>query len=120
MASHTRRHLQDYTSGLLARKWTLRIATALSGDTKRHSELAKLLPDITQKVLTETLREMERSGVVERAVYPVIPPRVEYKLTVVGLGLLKFSSELTAWFDTHHDKIRKAKRAYDKQQSLSL
>ncbi len=120
MASHTRRHLQDYTSGLLARKWTLRIATALSGDTKRHSELAKLLPDITQKVLTETLREMERIGVVERAVYPVIPPRVEYKLTAVGLGLLKFSSEYTAWFDAHHDNIRKAKKAYDKQQSLSL
>ena len=60
MPTRTRRRLREHTVGLLARKWTLRIAVTLSGDTKRHSELAKCLPGITQKVLTETLREMER------------------------------------------------------------
>ena len=61
MPTRTRRRLREHTVGLLARKWTLRIAVTLSGDTKRHSELAKCLPGITQKVLTETLREMERT-----------------------------------------------------------
>lgn len=93
MPTRTRRRLREHTVGLLARKWTLRIAVTLSGDTKRHSELAKCLPGITQKVLTETLREMERTGIVERFVYPVVPPKVEYKLTEVGLELLKLSKE---------------------------
>ena len=107
-------HVQDDV--LLARKWTLRIAVTLSGDTKRHSELAKCLPGITQKVLTETLREMERTGIVERFVYPVVPPKVEYKLTEVGLELLKLSKEFASWFDTHHENIHKAKRIYDRQR----
>ena len=86
----------------------------LSGDTKRHSELAKCLPGITQKVLTETLREMERTGIVERSVYPVVPPKVEYRLTEIGLELLKLSQEFASWFDAHHENIHKAKRIYDR------
>lgn len=115
MPTRTRRRLREHTVGLLARKWTLRIAVTLSGDTKRHSELAKCLPGITQKVLTETLREMERTGIVERFVYPVVPPKVEYKLTKIGLELLKLSHEFATWFDTHYDGIHKSKRIYDKQ-----
>ena len=115
MPTRTRRRLREHTVGLLARKWTLKIAVALSEDTKRHSEIARCLPGITQKVLTETLREMERTGIVERAIYPIVPPKVEYKLTSVGVGLLKLSHEFAAWFDTHHDIIHRAKRTYDKQ-----
>ncbi len=116
MPTRTRRRLREHTVGLLARKWTLRIAVTLNDDTKRHSELAKCLPGITQKVLTETLREMERTGIVERFVYPVVPPRVEYKLTEVGLELLKLSKEFASWFDTHHENIHKAKKIYDRQR----
>lgn len=115
MPTRARRHLRDHTIGLLARKWTLKITVALSADTKRHSELVKCLPGITQKVLTETLREMERTGIVEREVYPTIPPKVEYKLTGAGIELLKISHEFANWFDTHHENIHKAKRIYDKQ-----
>ncbi len=114
MPTRTRRRLREHTVGLLARKWTLKIAVALNEDTKRHSEIARCLPGITQKMLTETLREMERTGIVERAVYPIVPPKVEYKLTAVGVELLKLSHEFAAWFDTHHDNIHKAKRVYDK------
>lgn len=115
MIKRTRGRLHEHTFGLLARKWTLKITLALNEDTKRHSEIARCLPGITQKVLTETLREMERTGIVEREVYPVVPPKVEYKLTSVGVELLQLSHELTTWFDTHHDNIHKAIRVYDRQ-----
>ena len=65
MPTRARRRLREHTVGLLARKWTLKIAMALDEDTKRHSEIARCLPGITQKVLTETLREMERTGIVD-------------------------------------------------------
>ena len=115
MPTRTRRRLREHTVGLLARKWTLKIAAALSSETMRHSEIARCLPGITQKVLTETLREMERTGIVEREVYPIVPPKVEYRLTSVGIELLKLSQEFASWFDTHHENIHKAKRIYDRQ-----
>jgi len=116
VAARTRQRLRDHTVGLLARKWTLRIAMALSDGTKRHSEIARDLSGITQKVLTETLREMERTGIVERSIYPTVPPKVEYKLTQVGRELLKLSHEFATWFDAHHENIYKAKKIYDKQR----
>lgn len=79
--------LLNYTASLLSRKWTLPIVRALGVGTKRYSQLSRELPGVTQKVLTETLREMERSGLVKRAVYPTAPPQVEYKLTSVFLRL---------------------------------
>ena len=116
MAARTRQRLRDHTVGLLARKWTLRIAVVLSDGTKRHSEIARGLPGITQKVLTETLREMERTGIVEREVYAIVPPKVEYRLTSVGAELLMLSHAFTAWFDSHHENIHKAKKIYDRQK----
>lgn len=116
VAARTRQRLRDHTVGLLARKWTLRIAVVLSDGTKRHSEIARGLPGITQKVLTETLREMERTGIVERSIYPIVPPKVEYKLTKIGVELLKLSREFATWFDNHHENIHKAKRIFDKQR----
>ena len=113
MATRARRQLRDHAAGLLSRKWTLHIVGVLGRDTKRHSELSRQLPGVTQKVLTETLREMERTGIIERSVYPTIPPHVEYTLTIAGLGLLKLSTEFATWFDTHHDNMRKARRFYD-------
>lgn len=116
VAARTRQRLREYTAGLLARKWTLRIAMTLSDETKRHSDIARNLPGITQKVLTETLREMERTGIVKRSIYPTVPPKVEYTLTQVGRELLKLSHEFTTWFDAHHENIYKAKKIYDKQK----
>ena len=110
--------LLNYTASLLSRKWTLPIVRALDVNTKRHSELYKELPKITQKVLTETLREMERSGLVERAVYPTVPPQVEYKLTPIGLGLLKLSTTFNEWFDMHGDDIHQCQRSYDRRGKL--
>lgn len=108
--------LLNHTAGLLSRKWTLPIAQALDGDIKRYSEIGKALPDATQKVLTETLREMERCGLVYRIMYPTIPPRVEYRLTSVGLGPLTLSTVFSEWFDTHKEDIHRSQKAYDRRK----
>lgn len=78
-------------SELFAGKWTLSIIEALGSETKRHSELNRSLPGVAQKVLTVTLRRLERYGIVHRKVYPTVPPQVEYKLTQIGLELLNLS-----------------------------
>lgn len=115
MVTQARLQLLNHTAGLLSRKWTLRIVNVLSDGVKRRSELSKLLPDVTQKVLTETLREMERIGIIERSIYPTIPPHVEYGLTVVGLGLISLSNEFASWFDAHHEDMYKAQKVYDRR-----
>lgn len=58
---------------------------------------------------------MERTGIVERKVYTIVPPKVEYKLTSVGIELLKLSQEFANWFDAHHENIHKAKKVYDRR-----
>ena len=75
MATRARRQLRDHAAGLLSRKWTLHIVGVLGRDTKRYSELSRQLPGVTQKVLTETLREMERTGNIERSIAPVCDDR---------------------------------------------
>ena len=83
---------QGYNSrmmlGLIASKWTILVIHALQHDTKRFSEIVKAVEGITEKVLTDTLRSLERDGIVERIMHPVIPPKVEYKHTSLGLKLL--------------------------------
>lgn len=66
---------------ILSSKWATRIVKVLDDDARRFSEIQKALPDTKQKVLTETLRKLERSGIIDRRAYPAIPPQVEYKLT---------------------------------------
>lgn len=82
---------------LIGHRWTALIVWHLSGGTKRHAQLAVLLPRITAKVLTERLRRLERCGVVERVIYPEVPPRVEYTLTAHGHRLSAILDELEAW-----------------------
>ena len=77
----------ELTVGLIGDKWKILIIRDLLTGTKRFGELKKSLNSITQKVLTNKLREMEASGLVKRKVYPEVPPRVEYSLTDTGLSL---------------------------------
>lgn len=120
MVRHTRIALREQAVGLLSRKWTLRIVVALETGMKRHSELKRVLPEITQKVLTETLREMERTGIVERSIFPTIPPRVEYKLTSIGEGLLILSQGFSEWFEMHEDDMHAARKLYDRRSATDL
>lgn len=70
---------------------------ALKKDVRRNGELKRLIPNISQKMLTQQLRELEEAGIVERIVYPVIPPKVEYKLTSAGEKLIPILYDLHDW-----------------------
>ncbi|MGL5877163.1 MAG: winged helix-turn-helix transcriptional regulator, partial [Xenococcaceae cyanobacterium] len=74
---------------ILCNKWSLIILYCLSFGTKRHNQLQKQIEGISQKMLTQTLKHLERHGLVARNVYPVIPPKVEYSLTPVGTTLIE-------------------------------
>ena len=73
---------------LISGKWKILILWYLSDQTLRFSDLKKKLPDITQKMLTNQLRSLEEDGLISRTVYPVVPPKVEYSLTKIGLEML--------------------------------
>lgn len=105
-------------SDLLAGKWTLPVIRALGKDVLRFGVLQRTLPDTAQKVLTETLRKLERGGIVDRKIYPTVPPQVEYKLTPLGLDLLKLSGVLSEWVDEHVDEIERAQDAYNRRNKL--
>jgi DNA-binding HxlR family transcriptional regulator len=82
---------------VISGKWKLLILCRLSEQTLRFGELYKSLPGISQKMLTQQLREMEADGIVQRAVYPVIPPQVEYNLSPTGQELLPLLDVLAQW-----------------------
>lgn len=97
---------------LIADKWTVLVIYALDGDVKRYSEIQRSVSGVTQKVLTATLRKLERNGLVSRTVYPVVPPKVEYKLTPLGRSLTEILMELTHWAEKHLDKVQKARKQF--------
>ncbi len=78
-------------------KWKSMVLWALKKDVKRNGELKRLIPKISQKMLTQQLRELEEVGIVKRVVYPVIPPKVEYKLTKDGQKLIPILEQLHDW-----------------------
>lgn len=78
-------------------KWKLLILCRLRGETLRYGALHRQLPGISQKVLTQQLRELEADGIVQRQVYPVVPPQVEYRLTPAGELLLPVLDVLAGW-----------------------
>jgi DNA-binding HxlR family transcriptional regulator len=87
--------------GIIGGKWKPVIIYYLMPGTKRFGELRKCLPDATQKMLTQQLRELERDGVVTRKVHQVVPPKVEYSLTPYGRTLRPVMRELCKWGEKH-------------------
>lgn len=87
----------EVTLLLINNKWKIRIIGSLLNGTKRFNEIKNTLETITQKVLTQNLREMERDGLISRKVYPVIPPKVEYTLTKTGVSLKPILDEMLNW-----------------------
>ncbi|CZQ98114.1 Hypothetical protein Tpal_2221 [Trichococcus palustris] len=85
------------TVDLIGNKWKLLILRELLAGTKRFSELKRAVDGISQKVLTENLRALERDGIVDRVVYPVIPPKVEYSLSELGDSLRPIITAMQAW-----------------------
>jgi len=104
------------TLELIADKWAVLILYALSRGTMRHNRLRREIGGISQKMLTKTLRRLERDGLVGREVYPVIPPRVEYSLTPLGETLIRILAELCVWAEEHIEEVETARRDYDARE----
>ncbi len=103
---------------LLARisdKWVTLIICALGEHetTMRYSELARRIPGVSQKMLTQTLRTLERDGLVARTVTPSIPPRVDYELTPLGRSFLEPIQHVKCWAEHHMPEVDRARAAYD-------
>ncbi|MFI0941293.1 winged helix-turn-helix transcriptional regulator [Streptomyces sp. NPDC021020] len=104
----------------LANKWVLYVLAALRRYDRpmRFSELRRLLDGITQKMLTQTLRSLERDGLVRRTVYPTVPPRVEYGLTELGVEAGKLTSAISAWSVEHARQIHSARKDFDERAAM--
>lgn len=101
-------HVIDAISG----KWTVLVVHILSTKTMRHGELQRAVGGISQKVLTQTLRNLELNGIVSRKVYPVVPPQVEYSLTSLGTSLTKVLDEVCMWAQAHYKEVEEAREGY--------
>jgi DNA-binding HxlR family transcriptional regulator len=93
----------------IADKWTALIIHVLSDGTKRHSELRRQISGVSQKMLTQTLRSLENDGLVERKVYPVVPPKVEYSLTPLGRSLIEPLESICHWAEAHLGELESAR-----------
>lgn len=100
--------------GRVADKWTMLILDVLAEDSPlRFSRLSERVEGISQKMLTQTLRAMERDGLIERTVYPVVPPKVEYKLTELGITLGAAFCGVWVWAANNLEAVEKARNAFD-------
>lgn len=107
-------------SEILARvgdKWTVLVVGVLGDGPKRFSEIRRALGSISQRMLTLTLRGLERDGLVTRTVFPAIPPRVDYELTKLGRSLLKPVSGLGLWARQNRAAIQDARKRFDAAES---
>jgi DNA-binding HxlR family transcriptional regulator len=97
-------------------KWTVLILVSLATENRRFSNLARQIPDISKRMLTQTLRDLERDGLVSRQVFPTKPPSVEYALTELGRDAMIPISALMDWAERRHSDIRIARANYDSSQ----
>lgn len=103
----------------LSDKWSLLIIVTLSQSGKmRFSELQRAIDDVSQRMLTVTLRDLEEDGLVTRKVYPEVPPRVEYALTDLGNSLLQPLDSLVSWASENKSSIHNARKKYSEKKGL--
>lgn len=107
-------------SQILARigdKWSVLVVMQLEAGPKRFNEIRRSVEGISQRMLTLTLRGLERDGLVTRTIFPTIPPRVEYRLTDLGRSLTKPVIALGTWAQTHLAEIDAARSAFDQRKA---
>lgn len=101
------------TLDLVADKWVVAVLYVLSQDIKRYGELQREIGDVSQRMLTRTLRDLERNGLIKRNIYPVVPPRVEYSLTPLGETLNHVLKSLCDWSTENFHAVEAARISYD-------
>lgn len=118
------RHIKPTASACLATrevfdrigdKWSLLVVVTLRAGPMRFNELKRQIEGISQRMLTRTLRGLERDGLLTRTVYPTIPPRVDYELTPLGRSLIDPVAALAEWAQMHFPEIENARQRFDKK-----
>ena len=97
----------------IGEKWTMLALAALAAAPRRFSELHRMVPDISKRMLTQTLRNLERDGLATRHVFPTKPPRVEYRLSALGQSVLEPLASLARWAEGNYPSIRAARARFD-------
>jgi DNA-binding HxlR family transcriptional regulator len=103
----------------VAGKWSILIMVAATAGPIRFTELERAIPSVSRRMLTLTLRNLERDGLVTRTVYPTVPPKVEYELTPIARELRAALLSLTDWAEHHRTAIMAARQSYDARVSGS-
>ena len=96
----------DQAIEIVGGKWKPLILWRLSGGTLRFGQLQRAIPQVTQRMLTLQLRELENAGLVVRTVYPEVPPKVEYALTALGRSVVPVLQSLGTWLEEHREQLR--------------
>jgi DNA-binding HxlR family transcriptional regulator len=113
LASCPSRQLLDVISD----KWMTLVVSALADGPRRYGQLAGRLAGVSQKMLTQTLRSLERDGMVTRTVTAAVPVRVDYELTPLGHSLLPLLSRVKEWAETHIPEVAAAREEYDRRRA---
>lgn len=101
----------------LGGRWASLLLAALAERPYRFGQLRRLVPDISQRMLTQTLVDLQRDGYVHREVFPTKPPSVEYSLTDLGRSMFEALNHLLVWAEAHHKEVCEARTAFDKDVS---
>ncbi|WP_055602177.1 winged helix-turn-helix transcriptional regulator [Streptomyces aureus] len=104
----------------VADKWSLLVIALLDRRVLRFTELKREIDGVSQRMLTVTLRQLERDGLVKRTVHPVVPPRVEYALTPLGGTLHTTIRSLVTWTEQHQNEIAAAREEYDAREAAAV
>ena len=99
--------------------WSVLIVASLADGPLRYSQLAARIDGVSPKMLTQTLRALERDGLISRTVFPVVPPRVDYELTALGGDLLDLVRALTVWSEQHISDVLAARDSYDSRTAAA-
>ncbi len=108
--------IREVLEGISGR-WTSLLMMALAEQPHRFGELRRLVPDISQRMLTQTLHELQRDGYVHREVFPTKPPGVEYSLTELGRSMFEALNVLVTWADQNHAEVKAARRSFDSEKA---
>jgi DNA-binding HxlR family transcriptional regulator len=109
--------VQDILTSICT-KWGLLVLYELSSGVKRHGELRRAIGGVSQKMLTQTLRTLERDRLVRRTIHPIVPPRVDYALTPLGKTLMPPLSTLYRWMEKHLREVQQARRESPKTRRV--
>lgn len=101
-------------------KWSVLVLTTLREGPMRFGAIRRAIPDISQRMMSETLRGLQRDGLIWRKVYPTVPPGVEYGPTELGLSLMKPLGALVEWTAAHHEHVRSARKQFDKAAEIGV